>query len=347
MTAIWMDTWHCAGWSRELASAPLGRKVLGRDVVLFRDATGTARALGARCPHRGADLAQGEVVDGCLQCPFHGWRFDGLGKCVDVPSQPPSLKISTQACVPAFALRECEGVLWIRIGNGGASGEPPEDPVRPPGQSGRRLFLDAQLIAAPFLTVLENAFDKAHVPFIHAGTFGPDQDPLVARQRIILDADGQGLSVEDDPGSPWQTAPRVPRGWLGRLLRLRAPVAQHTRFDVPDVTQLRLEYPDGTYDLFVTRITPADAEHTWLFVESVRTRAPYAIGDWFLRRTIDRVFDEGTRETTLVLGAGPDDPARPVSVESDRAAIAVRQLYERWAGERGVEAKIAGAAVAR
>src|SRR5574341_1353490 len=96
------ETWYCAGWSSELKSGPMGRKLAGRHIVLFRGADGTARALGARCPHRGADLAQGCVIDGYIQCPFHGWRFDSVGRCVRVPSQPANVKISTQARVPSF-----------------------------------------------------------------------------------------------------------------------------------------------------------------------------------------------------------------------------------------------------
>ena len=346
--AMKMDTWYCAGWSRELAAGPIGRKLLGRHVVLFRDANGTAHALGARCPHRGADLASGSVVDGCIQCPFHGWRFDGRGQCVRVPSQPESMKISSLARVPSFPLHERQGTLWIWMGGGEAqSSEPPQDPVEQPGRSVRRLFFDAALVAAPFLNVLENFFDKAHVPFIHTGTFGPDQDPLVARQRITVDADGRGLRAEDDPDSPWHAEPKLPGGVLGvlgrLLLGLRRPIAQHTRFDVEEGAQIYLEYPNGTFDLFVTHLTPADDEHTWLFVESVRTRAPHAIGDWIQRRAIRKVFEEGKRETSLILDAGRDGLPPPVSVESDRLGLAARQLYERWAPSAGEEGSPKGA----
>jgi len=328
------DGWHCAAWSGELAAGPLGRKLLGRDVVVFRDATGTARALGARCPHRGADLARGSVVAGCIQCPFHGWRFDGAGQCVRVPSQPATDKIPKLAQGPSFPVEEYRGTLWIWMGGGEARRR--ELPREVPGERrpARRLFFDPELVDAPLIVALENAFDQAHVPFIHRATFGGDQEPLVPRQRITVDPDGRGLRVEDDPASPWHPAPRLPRGWIGwiaRLLGLRPPVAGYRRFDVEGATQqLYLEYPGGTYDLFLARFTPADAEHTWLFLESVRTRAPHAVGDWIQRRAIRRILDEGRLETQLVLPADPDDRARRVSTESDRAGLAVRQLYERW-----------------
>ncbi len=332
-----VDTWHCAGWSRELATGPVGRSLLGRPVVLFRDGTGAARALGARCPHRGADLARGSLIDGHLQCPFHGWRFDGLGQCVRVPSQPQSMKIPAGARVPSLPLRERDGKLWIWPDADAPRGHPPEDPVERHGALVRRLFFEPHLVAAPLLDVLENFFDKAHVPFIHTGAFGANQDPLVARQRITLDSDRRGLHAEDDPASPWQGEPRLPGGLIGLLGRLlfglRRPVAQHTRFNVEGGAQIYLEYPNGTYDRFLTHVTPADEDHTWLFVESIRTRASHAIGDWVQRRAIRKVFEEGKRETNLLLKTGADTRARPISVESDRLGLAARRLYERWAAD--------------
>src|SRR5262249_62357134 len=94
-------------------------------------------------------------------------------------------------------------------------------------------------------------------------------------------------------------------------------------------TRLYTEYPDGTHAPCVAPPAPADEERTWLFVESVRTRAPHFLGDWVQRRVLSRLFEEGTHETSLILAAGADD-RRPVSVESDRVGIAARRLYERW-----------------
>ncbi|MBI3769715.1 MAG: Rieske 2Fe-2S domain-containing protein [Deltaproteobacteria bacterium] len=341
-----MNMWQCAGWSDEVTDHPVGRTLLNRRIVMFRDANGTARTVGARCPHRGADLASGTVVDGCIECPFHGWRFDGDGQCVRVPSQPATVKIPPHARVPAFPLLERNGVLWVWMSAGEIQlGVPPSDaggiqrgvPVPDPpataGRNVRRIFFPPQLIAAPILRTLENAFDEAHLPFIHRKTFGADRDPLVERKHIAVDPDGGGLVAQEDPDSPWHTAPTLPRGWVGVLaamLGLRAPVARYVRFELPCVNHVYLEYPNGTYDLFVTYLTPADDAHTWLFVSSARTRAPHALGDWIQRRVLARIFAEGSRETTLILAAGSDSPPRQVSVESDRTSLRVRQLYERW-----------------
>ncbi len=191
MTLLY-DAWYVAAQSDELGREPLGRKLLGRDVVIFRDQAGIAHAIGARCVHRGADLAQGQLVEGTLECPFHGWRFDGSGRCVLVPSQPPDHKISSRACVQSFPLREESGFLWIWMG--ARNEEPPAVPryefwgnrVR-----SRRVRLPARLHPAPLLRAVEDQIDAAHRAFIHTTTAGPSQDPLVDRQNVTVDPDGR------------------------------------------------------------------------------------------------------------------------------------------------------------
>jgi len=129
-------------WSTELATAPLGRKLFGRHVVLFRDANGTAHALGACCPHRGTDLTKGAVVGGCIQCPFHGWRFNGVGQCVRVPSQPESRRIPPRrACLPIHCMNG-EELSGLDGAGEMQRGEPPEDSVGQPGLFVRRVFFD-------------------------------------------------------------------------------------------------------------------------------------------------------------------------------------------------------------
>jgi phenylpropionate dioxygenase-like ring-hydroxylating dioxygenase large terminal subunit len=324
------DAWYAAAFTQELRRQPLGRTLLGRETVLFRDAAGRACALGAACPHRGADLSRGRVIDGLLECPFHGWRFDGCGRCVRVPSQPAHVKLSPNARAPAFELREQQGILWIRTGVAdGSRADPPAYPVLEPAAGHRTVAAAPLLVHAPFLTVVEAALDLAHLPFVHRGSLGTGQSPLVARQHITVDSDGRGLDSQDDADSPWEGSGTFMSGrkkWLARLFGVRDPVAWSHRFDLGGVVQTRAAYADGTWDLAFQCITPADAQRTWVFVEAIRTRALHCIGDlaqrWFMR--------SANREDARILGSLlATDPAGSVSVAADRTALAFRRLYSR------------------
>ena len=83
------NVWTIVGLADDvIAGKPLAMKVAGERVVFFRDANGKAAALIDRCPHRGVALSLGRVDRGEIECPFHGWRFDGAGRNCRVPWNP-------------------------------------------------------------------------------------------------------------------------------------------------------------------------------------------------------------------------------------------------------------------
>ena len=77
--------WYVVSDATDVVDAPSGVTLLGERFVLWRGADGDVSAAPGRCPHREAPLSGGAVVDGCLVCPYHAWRFDGEGVCVEVP----------------------------------------------------------------------------------------------------------------------------------------------------------------------------------------------------------------------------------------------------------------------
>src|SRR5213593_314579 len=82
--------WQPAALSEELpeGGAPLPVRLLGEDLVLFRDDQGRPGLVGLHCSHRGADLSYGRLEDGGLRCIYHGWLYDIYGKCLEQPGEP-------------------------------------------------------------------------------------------------------------------------------------------------------------------------------------------------------------------------------------------------------------------
>lgn len=102
--------WYPVCLSRDLTSeAPVGREFLGTRVVAWRDPVGTAIVQGAYCPHLGADLSVGQVVEGRLRCPYHHWSFSPAGACVHIPAGD---KIPDAARIFAYPTAEAWGLVW-------------------------------------------------------------------------------------------------------------------------------------------------------------------------------------------------------------------------------------------
>src|SRR5438552_866389 len=78
--------WYVATPAGELGRRPVRRVVEGETLVLFRDGSGKAHALTDRCAHRGMALSRGRVVGDCVECSYHGWRYDGAGRVCAVPA---------------------------------------------------------------------------------------------------------------------------------------------------------------------------------------------------------------------------------------------------------------------
>lgn len=106
----------------------------GREVALFREAGGTAFALEDRCPHRRVLLSPGQVRPGGLQCPYHGWTFDGAsGRCTDIPNLRRDEKIPP-AMAQAYPVAELNGFLHVFAGDPAVQGTLPGATYRPAGR---------------------------------------------------------------------------------------------------------------------------------------------------------------------------------------------------------------------
>ena len=113
--------WFQVAYSDELdVNQVVPLQYFGQHLVLFRDGAGVAHVLDAFCPHLGAHLGYGGAVeeDGCIRCPFHFWKFDGEGRCVDIPYAE---KIPSQAKTNAWPVMERNGLIMVfhHIGGGG------------------------------------------------------------------------------------------------------------------------------------------------------------------------------------------------------------------------------------
>ena len=166
--------WQPAALVDELAGErpAVAVRLLGEDLVLYREESGGYALVGRRCPHRGGDLAYGRLEDGGIRCPFHGWLFDGAGACLEQPAEPADSDFHTKIRHTAYPCIERNGIVFTHMG----PGPPPPLPgmdcfVAPDTYS----FAFKGLIEANWLQALEVGIDPAHASFLHR--FFEDDDP--------------------------------------------------------------------------------------------------------------------------------------------------------------------------
>lgn len=169
--------WHPVAEASSVADSPVAVTLLGEGLVLFRS-SGAVRAFSDLCVHRGTRLSLGWVTDdGCLQCPYHGWKYDAEGTCVHIPSQPPdSQRIPPRARAIAYGCEERYGLVWVAL----------DDPARPLPEfpwfddpefhTWSKFCGTREAGAARFA---ENALDLAHLDFVHPGLLGTHGDTII------------------------------------------------------------------------------------------------------------------------------------------------------------------------
>ena len=182
--ALMRRYWQPAALVEELAEErPLVPvRLMGEDLVLFRAGDGGLRLTARRCPHRGADLRFGRLEDGGIRCPFHGWLFDGKGRCLEQPAEPPGSNFHAKIRMPGYPCVERNGVAFAWLGPGDPPPLPDFDCFAAPDAY---TFAFKGYLECNWLQALEVGIDPAHGSFLHR--FFQDEDP----------GEGYGLQFRD------------------------------------------------------------------------------------------------------------------------------------------------------
>jgi phthalate 4,5-dioxygenase len=144
---------------------PVRVRLLGEDLVAFRDSQGAVGLLGALCPHRGAPLFFGRNERSGLRCMYHGWKFAVDGRCVDMPNVPPRSDFKARIRHTSYPCLERRDMIWAYLG----PGQPPPFPAMdwaelPP----EHLAASKQLLYCNYAQAMEGDFDPSHISFLHS-----------------------------------------------------------------------------------------------------------------------------------------------------------------------------------
>lgn len=194
--AVLRHYWQPAALADELMTARpvVPVRLLGEDLVLFRDSQGELGLIGRQCPHRGADLCYGRLEDNGLRCPFHGWHFDRTGQCVEQPGEPEGSRMHEKIKAPSYPVVERNGIIWAYMGPGEPPAFPSFDCFRAPET---HVFAFKGLWECNWLQAMEVGIDPAHASFLHR--FLQDEDPADSYGKQFRDGVKMGDGKAEIP----------------------------------------------------------------------------------------------------------------------------------------------------
>jgi len=183
--------WMPVGLASELPEPdcpPIRVRLLGENLVAFRDSNGQPGLLAENCPHRGASLFFGRNEECGLRCVYHGWKFDTTGQCIDMPNEPAESDFRTKVTATAYPCAERAGLIWAYLGP--SEKRPPLPNLEwmraPAGHS----WVSKTYESCNYLQAMEGGLDTSHSSFLHryfdaAGRSNPRARSTAPRLEVL------------------------------------------------------------------------------------------------------------------------------------------------------------------
>ncbi|OLN22244.1 (2Fe-2S)-binding protein [Domibacillus antri] len=173
MGKLFRRYWIPAMISTELPKpncTPVKIKLLGEELLAFRDTDGKVGLIDEFCPHRKVSLYFGRNEECGIRCVYHGWKFDVNGDCVDMPSEPPSSNFKDKVKIKSYPCRERGGVIWTYMGPEELMPELPELEWNLVPDSHR--YMTRKIQYNNYFQAIEGGLDSSHISFLHRGAGG-------------------------------------------------------------------------------------------------------------------------------------------------------------------------------
>ena len=167
----WQNSWYPVTFVQDFfEDKPYSFSLYDEPLIIFRNLAGALVCLKNLCPHRAAKLSDGQIIDGKVECLYHGWQFSTDGECLHIPQLEKSAQIPKQACVKSFPVREFQGIIWVWLGDKEMANNNLIPKIAGVDKAG--LFIVDTVTDLPYGPnfLVENFLDPAHVPISHERT---------------------------------------------------------------------------------------------------------------------------------------------------------------------------------
>ncbi|HEY1623234.1 MAG TPA: aromatic ring-hydroxylating dioxygenase subunit alpha, partial [Streptosporangiaceae bacterium] len=315
------DYWHPVALSEEVTDKPVGVRLIGQGWVLVR-IDGTVSAFPDACPHRRARLSAGQIVDGALQCTYHGWRFGADGACTLIPALDEDASIPARATLRRPAgIAEQDGIIWLAPRTPRAPR--PVIPSLPDGNDIRTVVTPVVRVPANGALLIDNFLDEAHFPFVHAATIGGSGPEPIARPEI--ERDGLAFTAIREHTFTNVNDPAVKEGTLPAVQRRRMTYG----YQAPLHATLLLEFLDtGTWQFltFTTQPEDTDSCRAYMTLTAPDMTDPAVVKDNVDYEMAILAEDLDLQQRALTGLEFPLDPAAELHIRADRISVEFRRI---------------------
>jgi nitrite reductase/ring-hydroxylating ferredoxin subunit len=255
---------------------PVRIRLLGENLIAFRDSNGRVGLLDEFCAHRGASLFLGRNEECGLRCVYHGWKFDVNGVCVDMPNEPPEYAFENKVRTTSYLAREHGGLIWAYMGPRESVPELPKlEWARVPDT---HRYVSKRLQQTNYLQAVEGGIDSSHSNFLHASVEAFRRTPSYIEK--VKDSGNLRAKYHLLDQAPQFTVKKTDYGLLVAVRRNAEEDTYYwrlTQFLLPAYTMI--PYQKGL-SIHGHCWVPRDDQTCWVWTVSWNPDAPLSAEDW-------------------------------------------------------------------
>jgi phenylpropionate dioxygenase-like ring-hydroxylating dioxygenase large terminal subunit len=292
--------WYPVCQSHQLINKPLARRLFHIPVVLLRNQEGQPITFFDLCPHRNAPLSAGKITEnGLLECPYHGWRFNGKGTCVDIPGYPNFHEENISKLV-SYPTIEHQDLVWVYAKP--VNEFPDKKPYNLPDYNTAGVFngCNEMVVDANFKETLDNFVDSMHPHFVHRGLMYDDKNRQALTVKVhrlfrllrgekVIGLEAIFIDEHVNMGSK-----------VFNMLAPKEAVTHYERYFVPIIHQAEYSYKDKIKFIVTFILTPETETRTRIFSKyTIKTQVPKWIARPLVKRVLLKILKQDKRILTL------------------------------------------------
>lgn len=318
--------WYAIEFSEKVTRDPIRLTILGQELVLYRDIQNNPVVMSDLCVHRGGALSDGFTEGDCIRCPYHGWKYEPNGACIEIPANPEGRAIPRKARVDAYPSADKYGWIWAFLGDLPEAERPPLPALPHFDNPDLRRTTGIYEWDVHYARALENGIDFSHGAWVHGGSFGNRDEPEIEDYTVEYINELSARATID-------FMPNRVGGLWSRLYKSdkeRAPIKVTNTWWMPNVTLLEVQLPFGFQRLFNAHV-PVNENKTITKWQLLRD---FFKGKWADRDAERRVIKIFNEDRPMVMAQRPEllpyDLAAELHVKSDAIQVAFRKTRNKY-----------------